>query len=78
MKKKIQRVNAAPRKLIININAINILQSALCETWVKTKFSKINNKISFSCETISDLETTFLLLQVTWKKKLSTSRLEIA
>ena len=41
-----------------NINAIKILQSALCETCVKTKFSKINNKISFNCEIISALETT--------------------
>ena len=39
-KKRIQRVNAAPRKLIIkkNINAIKILQSALSETCVKNKF----------------------------------------
>ena len=39
-KKRIQRVNAAPRKLIIkkNINVIKILQSALCETCVKNKF----------------------------------------
>ena len=39
-KKRIQRENAAPRKLIIkkNINVIKILQSALSETCVKTKF----------------------------------------
>ena len=30
------------------INAIKILQSALCETYVNTKFSKFNNKRSFS------------------------------
>ena len=46
-KKRIQRVNAAPRKLIIKR-----LQSAL--------FSKFdNNKRSFNCEIISNLETTF-------------------
>ena len=56
-KKRIQRVNAVPRKLIIkkNMNAIKNLQSAL--------FSKFNNnnnnKRRFSCEIISDLETTF-------------------
>ena len=54
-KKRIQRVNAVPRKLIIkkNMNAIQNLQSAL--------FSKFNNnnKRRFSCEIISDLETTF-------------------
>ena len=41
------------------INAIKILQPALCETYVKTKFSKFNNKRSFSWEIFSDLETTF-------------------
>ena len=54
-KKRIHRVNAVPRKLIIkkNMNAIKNLQSALF-----SKFNNNNNK-RFSCEIISDLETTF-------------------
>ena len=68
-KKRIKKVNAAPRKLIIkkNINSIKSLQSAL--------FSKFNNnKGSFSCEIISHAETFYCKLP----KKKSTSRLEIA
>ena len=55
-KKRIQRVNSVPRKLIIkkNMNAIKNLQSALF-----SKFNNNNNKRRFSCEIISDLETTF-------------------
>ena len=71
-KKRIQRVNAVPRKLIIkkNMNAIKNLQSALF-----SKFNNNNNKRRFSCEIISDLETTF---QCKLPSKKSTSRLEIA
>ena len=60
-KKRIQRVNAVPRKLIIkkNMNAIKNLQSALISKFNNNNNNNNNNKRRFSCEIISDLETTF-------------------
>ena len=64
-KKRIQRVNAVPRKLSL----------LLCQSALFSKFNNNNNKRRFSCEIISDLETTF---QCKLPSKKSTSRLEIA
>ena len=60
-KKKIimQRVNAAPRKIIIKKVYKCNQNSAVCFVWDLCKYSKFNNKRSFSWEIFSDLETTF-------------------